>query len=152
MLYQRQHKRHQVVDCTCEECKADSMDIELELETEWGLYPKRCHGKKSPQQLLQERYEAEDPEVGLLGDPSGKFDYYMLYPRKKKIPDALPPDEWGMKPPPQHKPSPPTLQPYYQKALALLNKPQPYKPLYKPSPAPPVECFMFHPESHQYKE
>lgn len=48
MLYQLQHKRHQVVDYTCEECEADSMDIKLELEAERRLYPKRRHGKKSP--------------------------------------------------------------------------------------------------------
>jgi len=36
--------------------------------------------KKSIQQQLKERYEAGDPRVGLLGEPSGKFDYYVLYP------------------------------------------------------------------------
>ncbi|KAL6983356.1 hypothetical protein U1Q18_052610 [Sarracenia purpurea var. burkii] len=35
--------------------------------------------KKSSQQLLKERYEAKDPEVGLLGESSGKFDFYVLY-------------------------------------------------------------------------
>lgn len=25
-------------------------------------------------------YKAGDPRVGLLGEPSGKFDYYVLYP------------------------------------------------------------------------
>ena len=44
--------------------------------------------KKSFQQILKERYEAGDPEVDLLGELSGKFDYYVLYPRtrKQKIP------------------------------------------------------------------
>lgn len=28
------------------------------------------------QQKFRERYEAGDPEVDLLGVPSGKFDYY----------------------------------------------------------------------------
>ena len=44
--------------------------------------------KKSSQQILKERYEAGDPEVDLLGELSGKFDYYVLYPRtrKQKIP------------------------------------------------------------------
>lgn len=41
--------------------------------------------KKSSQQKLHERYQAGDPEVGLLGEPSGKFDYYVLYPKTKPL-------------------------------------------------------------------
>ena len=58
--------------------------------------------------FLKERYEVGDPKVDLLGEPSGKFDYYVLYPRtiKQKIP--LPPCEenhdQNLKPP---------LIPYY---------------------------------------
>ena len=44
----------------------------------------RKERKKSFKQKLKERYEAGDPEVDLLGEPSGKFDYYVLYPRTKK--------------------------------------------------------------------
>ena len=44
----------------------------------------RRQKKKSTQQILRERYEAGDPEVDLLGEPSGKFDYYVLYPRTQK--------------------------------------------------------------------
>ena len=33
---------------------------------------------------MKERYGAGDPEVDLLGEPSGKFDYYVLYPRTRK--------------------------------------------------------------------
>ena len=40
--------------------------------------------KKSPQQSLKERYEAGDPKVDLLGEPSGEFDYYVFYPRTRK--------------------------------------------------------------------
>ena len=40
--------------------------------------------KKSSQQMLKERYEVGDLEVDLLREPSGKFDYYVLYPRTKK--------------------------------------------------------------------
>ena len=43
------------------------------------------HKKKSSQQLLRERYENGDPEVGLLGEHSGKFDYYVLYPRYSSL-------------------------------------------------------------------
>ena len=42
--------------------------------------------------MLKERYDIGDPEVDLLGEPSGKFDYYVLYPktRKQKIPHSSP--------------------------------------------------------------
>lgn len=42
--------------------------------------------KKTSQQELQERYEAGDPEVDLLGEPSGKCDYYVLYSKSKPSP------------------------------------------------------------------
>lgn len=129
------------------------MDVELELEAKRRLYPERRNGKKSSQQLLQERYEAGDLELGFLGDPSGKFDYYVLYPQKKQPPDALPLDDWGTNPSPKYRPPPPpTLQPYYQKGLALINKSQIYKSPRQPPREQPIECFMFTPESHQYKE
>ncbi len=35
---------------------------------------------------MQERYEAGDPEVDLLGEPSGKCDYYVLYSKSKPSP------------------------------------------------------------------
>lgn len=80
LILQLQKRKHQVVDCTYDECEADSTDIELELEEERKLYPERKNKEKSQQQIFQERYENGDPEVGLLGDPSGKFDYFVLYP------------------------------------------------------------------------
>ena len=60
--------------CDCVDCQKEES-----FEENW---PKRK--KKSSQQKLKERYEAGDPEVDLLGEPSGKFDYYVLYPRSKK--------------------------------------------------------------------
>ena len=60
--------------CDCVDCQKEES-----FEEEW---PKRK--KKSSQQKLKERYEAGDPEVDLLGEPSGRFDYYVLYPRSKK--------------------------------------------------------------------
>ncbi|KAL5980192.1 hypothetical protein ACLOJK_036659 [Asimina triloba] len=33
---------------------------------------------------LQHRYEEGDPTVGLLGEHSGRFDYYVLYPQSRK--------------------------------------------------------------------
>lgn len=72
-------------DCDCEACfeNAQEREIELELERERGPKPKHKKKKKSSQQKLRERYEAGDPEVDLLGEPSGKFDYYVLYSRSK---------------------------------------------------------------------
>nr|GEY09021.1 putative zinc finger, CCHC-type [Tanacetum cinerariifolium] len=35
--------------------------------------------QKSSQRKLKRRFEKGDPTVGLLGEPSGKFDYYVLY-------------------------------------------------------------------------
>ena len=38
--------------------------------------------KSSSQKSLQKRYENGDPKVDLLGESSGKFDYYVLYPKR----------------------------------------------------------------------
>lgn len=113
MMLQQLKKGHQAVDCTYEECEKDSMALKIELEQERKFYLKK-KGKKSHPQLLQEKYENGDPKVGLLREPSGKFDYYVLYPINK--PDnLLPPDNWNNwpDPTPRPPPSPPMLQPYY---------------------------------------
>ena len=57
--------------CDCDECKEESFDDDDQ--------PRR-RKKKSLQQNLKERYEASDPKVDLLREPSGKFDYYVFYP------------------------------------------------------------------------
>ena len=57
--------------CDCNECKEESFDDDDQ--------PRR-RKKKSLQQNLKERYEASDPKVDLLREPSGKFDYYVFYP------------------------------------------------------------------------
>lgn len=31
----------------------------------------------------RERYEKGDPEVDLLGEPTGKFEYYVLYSKRE---------------------------------------------------------------------
>ena len=46
---------------------------------------KKKNKKKSSQQPLKERDEARDPKVGLLGESSGKFDYYVKYSQKKEV-------------------------------------------------------------------
>lgn len=137
---------HQAVDCTCEACNEDSYQIELELEQERSLYPKSQSHKHSQQQFLQERFEKGDPEAGLLGEHSGKFDYYVLYPISQfSSPTALPPDNWGESPPP-----PPPLPPYYQKALSCLHETSPNGPI---APRPTLlDCCMFSPSSSTYHE
>lgn len=65
------------LDCTCDLC--------INQDTDGDDNPsnrKRKNKKKSSQKKLRERYEAGDPEVDLLGYPSGKFDFYVLYPRE----------------------------------------------------------------------
>ena len=70
--------------------------------------------------MLKERYEVGDPEVDLLGEPSGKFEYYVLYPRTRKQKTLLTPScaenyDQNLKPP---------LIPYYQKVLFQIPKHQ----------------------------
>ena len=67
--------------------------------------------KKSSQQKLKERYEAGDLEVDLLGEPSGKFDYYVLYLRtKKQISPSSAKKDYNQN-------QKPLLIPHYQKVL-----------------------------------
>ena len=76
--------------CDCAECR--------EEEAHDDDYPIR-RKKKPTQQILKERYEAGDSEVNLLGEPFGKFDYYVLYPRtrKQKTPPSPPCKETVLK-------------------------------------------------------
>ena len=91
--------------CDCDECKEESIDDDDQ--------PRR-RKKKSPQQSLKERYEAGDPEVDLLGEPSGKFDYYIFYPTTRKQKPQSPPPCKETKPEQDtnHEPKPPLI-PYY---------------------------------------
>ncbi|KAL1207261.1 hypothetical protein V5N11_028006 [Cardamine amara subsp. amara] len=58
--------------CDFQRCLMESSDEE-------GA-PRRRRRKKSLQQKPKKRYESGDPQVGLLGKPSGKnFEYYVLY-------------------------------------------------------------------------
>nr|GEW47674.1 reverse transcriptase domain, viral movement protein [Tanacetum cinerariifolium] len=81
--------------------------------------------RKSLQQKLKKRYEKGDPTVGLLGEPLGKFDYYVLYPKAEP---SQPPSPH--KPPPTITSPPPLkLSPCNQKGLIhppsrLTNKRQ----------------------------
>ncbi|GKA06091.1 putative reverse transcriptase domain-containing protein [Tanacetum coccineum] len=62
--------------CNCESCLDETAKIDDDDED----LPKK---RKSSQQKLKRRYEKGDPTVGLLGEPSGKFDYYVLYPKEE---------------------------------------------------------------------
>ncbi|KAK1398016.1 hypothetical protein POM88_007879 [Heracleum sosnowskyi] len=57
-------------------------------------YRSRKGRKKSIQQKLKERYEKGDPEVGLLGEESGKFDYYVLYSKRSQECNMLQPSSY----------------------------------------------------------
>ena len=93
--------------CDCDECKEELIDDDNQ--------PRRRKKKKSLHQSLKERYEAGDPEVDLLGEPYGKFDYYVFYPRtkKQKPQSSLPPcKEPEPKQDSNHESKPPLI-PYY---------------------------------------
>uniref|UniRef100_A0A251TWY6 Putative zinc finger, CCHC-type n=1 Tax=Helianthus annuus TaxID=4232 RepID=A0A251TWY6_HELAN len=57
--------------CDCQECLDEAYELEYKEET-------KRKKKKGSQNALKKRYEAGDPNVGLLGEPSRKFDYYVL--------------------------------------------------------------------------
>ncbi|KAK1406173.1 hypothetical protein QVD17_41461 [Tagetes erecta] len=78
--------------CDCQDCLDEAEKLEYEEED-------NQRKKKGSQFTLKQRYEAGDPTVGLLGEPSGKFDYYVLYGDSK--PKPSPP------PPLKHPPTPP---------------------------------------------
>ncbi|XP_058078578.1 vegetative cell wall protein gp1-like [Magnolia sinica] len=125
------------------------------------------HGFKSFQAQLKRRYEDGDPDVGLLGESSGKFDYYVLYPKKKPVttppptckpllphpkppPPASPPCMVSCPKPqsPSPKPSPnhpkpaskPPLMPFYKKALSHLRCSQSVSPKPNPISSSPMVC------------
>ncbi|KAK4599154.1 hypothetical protein RGQ29_009283 [Quercus rubra] len=120
--------------CDCVDCQKEGFEED---------YSKRK--KKSSQQKLKERYEAGDPEVDILGEPSGRFDYYILYPRSKKQISPSPSKEdhnQNQKPP---------LIPYYQKILpqTLKCQPLPIKPTQISESSP---CYMFDQASPSYSQ
>ncbi|GJZ50584.1 hypothetical protein Tco_0604774 [Tanacetum coccineum] len=111
--------------CNCESC----LDEAAKIDDDEDLPKKR----KSSQQKLKRRYEKGDPTVRLLGEPSGKFDYYVLYPKAEPSQSLSPPHKT---PPSPHKPSPtipppPKLSPYNQKALSILHQDSPVFPITK---------------------
>ncbi|KAF5797000.1 hypothetical protein HanXRQr2_Chr08g0358451 [Helianthus annuus] len=65
--------------CDCQECLANAYQLEYKEET-------KNKKKNGSQNALKKRYEAGGPNVGLLGEPSGKFDNYVLYGYSKPKP------------------------------------------------------------------
>ncbi|KAL2471551.1 Reverse transcriptase domain-containing protein [Abeliophyllum distichum] len=49
---------------------------------------------RSSQHKLQKEYEQKSPHVGLLGEPSGKFDYYVTYTPPPRTDDPIVPTGW----------------------------------------------------------
>ena len=90
-------------------------------------------------------YEVGDPEVDLLGEPSGKFDYYVLYPRTKKqiSPSSSKEDHNQNQKPP--------LIPYYQKVLPQTLKCQPL-PTKSTQISEFSPCYMFDQASPSYSQ
>ncbi|GJS28656.1 putative zinc finger, CCHC-type containing protein [Tanacetum coccineum] len=112
--------------CNCESCLDEAAKIDDDDED----LPKK---RKSSQQKLKRRYEKGDPTVGLLGEPSGKFDYYVLYPKAEPSQPLSPPHKTPPSPhkPPPTSPPPPKLSPYNQKALSILHQDSPVFPITK---------------------
>nr|AHN13809.1 movement protein [Aristotelia chilensis virus 1] len=113
--------------CDCSSCYSTC--------SEYDDLPK----KTSSQKELKQRFENGDSLVGLLGEPSGKFDYYVNYgtpPKEKKTitQPCNPPKKYQ---PPQNK-SQPSLIPYYKKALKHFSLPSPPEFI-------PQEVAMFQP-------
>ena len=102
---------------------------------------------------MKERYEVGDPEVDLLGEPSGKFDYYVFYPRtKKQKPQSSPPPCKEPKPKQdsKHEPKPPLI-PYYQNILPQLHKYHP-PPFTQTQTQNPLPCYTIDRPSSSYDQ
>lgn len=67
----------------CDACEESRYDDDDEISSRM-----KRKGKKSSEQVPKERYEAGDPAVDLIGEPSGKFDFYVIYRDVKPTPPA----------------------------------------------------------------
>ncbi|KAM7480902.1 hypothetical protein LguiB_005485 [Lonicera macranthoides] len=148
--------------CYCDACEELAYENALDPK-ELKKYRKKKAGKPlTSQEILQERYEAGDTTVDLLGEPSGKFEYYVTYGDE---PSPTPPPEIPscQPPPPPAKPEPPKptpqrLSPYTQKALKALGRPyRQYQPVSPPTstqqPKPdPISCYLMsqEPSDHNF--
>ncbi|KAL2534383.1 hypothetical protein Adt_07734 [Abeliophyllum distichum] len=80
-IYVQSHEGHIYWDvCFCKKCtKRTGSDNRM---------------TRSSQHKLQKEYERKSPHVGLLGEPSGKFDYYVTYTRPPRTDDPIVPTGW----------------------------------------------------------
>ena len=69
------HKWYDLVACTCDDC----------LNWDEDDRPRNIK-KKSSQQLLQEQRKNGESTINILGEPLGKFDYYVKYTALKYEP------------------------------------------------------------------
>ncbi|GJZ43210.1 hypothetical protein Tco_0590465 [Tanacetum coccineum] len=81
--------RHEngLVEMKFSSSQPNCLDEAAKIDDDEDLPKKR----KSWQQKLKRRYEKGDPTVGLLGESSGKFDYYVLYPKAEPSQPPSPP-------------------------------------------------------------
>ncbi|KAM7514863.1 hypothetical protein LguiA_004446 [Lonicera macranthoides] len=146
----RNEKGHIWYDvCYCDDCEELAYEAELDPK-ELRKYRKQKAGKAlNSQELLEERYRAGDNTVGLLGEPSGKFDYYVTY-GDKPLPTPSPEPPSCHPSPPSNTPEPPKpvpqrLSPYTQKALKALGKP--YKQPTPVAQSQPISCYLMSQET-----
>ena len=138
------------LDCQCSKCRDDPIwEIDEHYLPRRNYFNKKKKKARCSQTDLHSRFEEHDPEVGLLGQPSGKFDYYCKYspPPRKDSPSSNP--SWDIPPKPQPKSplklSKLTKSPYfkqplpcYQQSLRWIAKEN--KPTHSPlAHTPPVQ-------------
>lgn len=107
---------------------------------------------KLSHRLLKEIYEFGDPIADLLGEPSGKFDFYVIYGDQKTSPSIesspctsqLPHTKPAL-------PKPLALSPQYQKDLKHLGTSKTKSYSQAPLNFQPPICYMFNLSSSGYK-
>ncbi|KAF5785985.1 hypothetical protein HanRHA438_Chr10g0447441 [Helianthus annuus] len=86
-MIQLVHEPHFPFDvCDCQECLDEANELQYKEEN-------KNKKKKGSQNALKKRYEVGDPNIGLFGEPSGKFDYYVLYGDSKPKPKQTKPSK-----------------------------------------------------------
>ena len=129
--------------CHCDECTKEAIYDD-------DILPRR-RKKKSTQQIFKERYGAGDPEVNLVGEPSRKFDYYVLYPRTKKQKTQSSPGKETIPKEDHDQKLKPPLIPYYHEVLPQLPRYQPL-PSSQTQTQKPLSCYMFDCASPSYSQ
>ncbi|KAL6956252.1 hypothetical protein U1Q18_041293 [Sarracenia purpurea var. burkii] len=95
--------------CDCDDCFRSQQEAEYGIELERECEPKpreKCPEKKQRSQSkkkqytyreMKELYDKGDPSVGLLGEPTGKFDFLVWYgkPSTPVTPAVMPKPSWS---------------------------------------------------------